>query len=83
MMILKKSKNKSDIYSTCILGKIKKKPFPTSKNKHSTSLLELIHSDILIHITPTSKGGSKYVISFVDYYSTYAVVKSMNSRPSI
>lgn len=56
------------------------KPFPTSEVKHTTRLLEVTHCDVLWAITPTSKGGSKYVITFTDDYSRYDVVKPMKSK---
>lgn len=44
--------------------------------------MELIHSDVG-SITPTSKGGSKYYVTFVDDYSRYTMVYPMKTKDEV
>lgn len=71
------------ICSTCVLGKMKKLPFPKGETERSSRPLQLIHSDVAGPITPTSKGGSRYIVTFVDDYSRYVVVKTMKSKDQV
>ena len=52
----------------CALGKYTKLPFPASDNK-STSILDLIHTDVNGHMSHVSLGGYEYYVIFIDDYS--------------
>ena len=48
-----------------------KTPFP--KIERTSYLLQLIHSDVCdMHSTPT-RGGKKYFITFIDYFSNFVM----------
>jgi len=49
----------------CVAGKITRQPFPKHNHRRSKPL-ELIHSDICGPITPSSLGGGKYILTFID-----------------
>ena len=56
----------------CHQGKMSKKPFPKIRNSpRSSQILELIHSDIVGPITPSTVQGCKYILTFVDDRSHY------------
>ena len=58
----------------CILGKQSRSPFPKSSQSKTTSVLELVHSDVCGPMSVASVGGSFYFVSFIDDYSRYAWV---------
>lgn len=63
----------------CIRGKMSRRPFPAGATR-AVELLELIHSDVVGPIEPTTKSGTRYLISFVDDFSRYAVVLPMKMK---
>ncbi|KAL0380479.1 UNVERIFIED_CONTAM: Retrovirus-related Pol polyprotein from transposon TNT 1-94 [Sesamum angustifolium] len=65
--------------SVCVEAKFVKKPFKPITHK-STTLLELIHSDLADFKNTLSKGGKKYYISFVDDYSRYTKIYLLRSK---
>lgn len=54
---------------TCFKGKICVLPFPRNNNIRSSSVLELVHSDICGPMRTTSLGGYKYFALFIDDFS--------------
>ncbi|KAE8739335.1 hypothetical protein FOCC_FOCC015166 [Frankliniella occidentalis] len=58
---------------TCHEGKARRTNFPI-RNSKTDKVLERVHSDIVGPITPTSRGGANYFITFIDNYSRYAEV---------
>lgn len=63
----------------CIKGKMSRCPFPKEATK-STKPLELVHSDVVGPIEPTTKGGSRYLITFLDDFSRYAIIFAMKTK---
>jgi hypothetical protein len=62
----------------CQLNKITRQPFPGVKR--SSSVLELIHSDLCdFHSTP-SIGNKKYVITFIDDSTRYCYIFLVHSK---
>jgi transposase InsO family protein len=61
--------NTSQICEDCVVGKQHRSPFPQGKSWRAKNALELVHSDICGPIKPTSNGGKKYFILFIDDYS--------------
>ena len=70
----------SDFCETCALGKISKKPVPKVSDNKATQKLERVYSDVIGPVSPSSIGGNRYVISFIDEFSGYAVVKFMKYK---
>ena len=63
----------------CELGKSTRLPFPGSASK-SSSILELVHSDLAGPMQSTSLQGSKYIATFIDDYSRHAAVYYLKSK---
>ncbi|PKA63733.1 Retrovirus-related Pol polyprotein from transposon TNT 1-94 [Apostasia shenzhenica] len=62
----------------CVQTKIIKKPF--SKIQRSTSLLELIHTDICELNGKLTRGGKRYFITFIDDCSKYVFVYLLRTK---
>ena len=67
----------SDFCETCAEGKISKKPVPKTSDNKTTQEVETIYSDVIGPVSPSSIGGNRHAISFIDEFSCYAVVKFM------
>ena len=65
-----------DICEECVTGKSTVKPFPKASygEVKTTSLLQIVHSDVMGTMETTSQGGSRFVVTFLDYYTRYVVV---------
>ena len=50
----------------CVIGKQARNSFPKRAEYRARNLLELIHTDICGPITPSSFGGKRYFITFID-----------------
>jgi hypothetical protein len=72
-----------ELCTTCVLGIMKKSKFPTGETKRALKPLEIIHSDVVGPIKPVSKGGSCYLVTFVDDFSRYTVVKPMKYKSQV
>ena len=65
----------------CAQTKITKTPFP--KIDRTSTLLQLIHSDVCdMHSNPT-RGGKKYFVTFIDDYSKYCYVYLLRSKDEV
>lgn len=56
----------------CLEAKLTRLPFPSAVEKKTTRILEIIHSDLCGPISPSSFGGSRYVMTLIDDYSCYS-----------
>ena len=70
----------SDYCETSVLGKISEKPVPKVSDNKVTQKLERVYSDVIGPVSPSSIGGNRYAISFIDKFSCYAVVKFMKYK---
>lgn len=73
------SKYYEEFCPICTLHQMKSSNSHCSFRVSATRPLELIHSDIVGPVEPTSQGGSKYFVSFIDDYSRHTVVFPMKS----
>jgi len=48
--------------------------------RHATKPLERVHTDICGPIEPTSRAGHKYVINFVDEYTSMLFVYTLRTK---
>ena len=53
----------------CVVSKQHRSQFPKGKSWRAKDVLELVHSDICGPINPSSNGGKRYLITFIDDYS--------------
>ena len=59
----------SQVCEECVVSKQHPSQFPQGKSWRAKSVLELIHSDICGLINPSSNGGKRYLITFIDDYT--------------
>ncbi|KAM7520343.1 hypothetical protein LguiB_019305 [Lonicera macranthoides] len=59
----------SGVCEDCVVSKQHRDPFAKGKSWRAKKALELVHSDICGPITPSSNGGKKYIITFIDDFS--------------
>lgn len=59
----------SEICGDCTVSKQHRDSFPKGKSWRAKNVLELVHSDLCGPINPTSNGGKRYFITFVDDFS--------------
>ena len=76
----KTSIENSPFCETCVLGKISKKPVPKVSENKATQKLERVFTDVMGPVSPSSIGGNRYVISFIDEFSGFSVVKYMKNK---
>ena len=74
--------NKNFKCESCILGKMSRASFPESRTR-STSILEIIHSDVCGPIEVESEGGNKYFLTFTDDFSKYTVVYFIQKKSEV
>ena len=67
----------------CILGKGRRAPFPKFSTTRSTSLLEIVNSDVMSPFEVSSLGGSRYVVTFIDDFSRWTVTYAMKSKAEV
>jgi len=70
--------NKKHIYCGCTLGKLHQHSFPENP-KHSSKTLGLIHLDLL-ELPTLSYSKYKWVITFLDNYSSYCRVAFLRKK---
>ena len=63
-------KETTRICKDCVVGKLPKHKFDWGKENRATCILGLIHSDISGPIPVTSMNGSRYLLTFIDYFSS-------------
>nr|CAN76821.1 hypothetical protein VITISV_017285 [Vitis vinifera] len=70
----------SQVCEECVVGKQHRSQFPQGKSRRAKNVLELVHSDICGLINPTSNGGKKYLIIFIDDYSRKTWVSFLQEK---
>lgn len=65
---------------TCALCKISTKPFNHYNSLFTSSLLEVVHTDICGPFRVTSQGGSTYLITFIDDFSRFITVYFLKKK---
>jgi hypothetical protein len=63
-----KLEHTSRMCDVCVMEKQHRKPFP-KKSSRASQPLDLVYSDVYGPISPTSIGGSKYFLTFIDVFS--------------
>lgn len=72
-----------NLCSVCIQGKMNKLKFPKTDHIRSQDVLDVIHSDVVGRITPSSLGGSNYFVTFTDEYSHYTCLYPMKTKDEV
>ena len=68
---------------TCCLAKITKTPVPKQNENKTSKTRERVFSDVVGPITPSSKDGFRYFVTFIDEYSSHACVKFMHHKNQV
>ncbi|GJW06420.1 retrovirus-related pol polyprotein from transposon TNT 1-94 [Tanacetum coccineum] len=71
---------KDHLYSSCELGKAKRKSFHTKTTMSSKRRLQLLHMDLCGPMRVESINGKKYVLVIVDDYSRYTWTHFLRSK---
>lgn len=59
----------AEVCEECVVSKQHRNQFMQGKSLRAKRPLELIHSDLCGPISPSSNGGKRYIITFIDDYS--------------
>lgn len=73
-------KNTNEVCKGCIYGKGHQAPLPKSSSTRTSAALELVHTDVAGPISTPSLGGSRYFITFIDDFSKWTTVYTMQSK---
>ena len=73
----------NDTCETCAMGKQASQPVPKKTENKAKKALELVYSDDLGPFEAASLNGSKYVVTFIDEYTKYAVLKYMKNKSQV
>ena len=57
----------------CIGGKMHRNPSPKASQHRATKAYEFVHSDVCGLMQVESKGGNRYMVTFIDNYSRFSV----------
>ena len=68
---------------TCCLAKITKTPVPKRNENKASKAHERVVSDVVGPITPSSKDGYRYFVTFIDEYSSHACVKFIRHKSEV
>ncbi|GJU94566.1 retrovirus-related pol polyprotein from transposon TNT 1-94 [Tanacetum coccineum] len=71
---------KDHLYSSCELGKAKRKSFKTKTTPSSKRRLQILHMDLCGPMRVESFNGKKYVLVIVDDYSRYTWTHFLRSK---
>lgn len=66
----------------CVQGKQCREPFNGTRS-HASRPLERIHSDVCGPIDPTAWDGSKYIVSFIDDYTHFAMIYLLKKKSNV
>ncbi|KAE9022411.1 hypothetical protein PF011_g4504 [Phytophthora fragariae] len=67
----------------CMKGKQAVEAFPKRSKTKTSRVLELVHTDVMGPMKSTSKGGVKYILTFVDDFSRYVVAYFLKKKSEV
>ena len=67
----------------CMKGKQSVASFPSRTLTKTSRVMEIVHTDVMGPMRTMSKGGSKYVLTFVDDYSRYVVAYFLKKKSEV
>ena len=67
----------------CVIGKHPKHKFDWGKANQATCILGMIHYDISVPMLVTSINGSRYLLTFIDYFSRYTWVFFLKEKSEV
>lgn len=69
--------------STCIVGKMRCSNNPKERESKTENVLQRVHSDVMGPISPKSLGGSRYIVTFLDDFSSYVTTFAMKKKSEV
>ena len=69
--------------SGCMKGKQTVDTFPSQSLTRTSPVLELVHTDVMGPMKTVSKGGTRFVLTFVDDYSRFVVAYFMKHKSEV
>jgi hypothetical protein len=67
----------------CLRGKMARLSFPKQAQRKTTSILDLIHSDVCGPIEPTTPAGNRYFMTLIDDYSRFTTVYCIKKKSEV
>jgi len=67
----------------CILSKQHREPFPLTSRERTSRPLELVHMDVCGPMHLASRGGNRYVATFLDDYSRLSIVVPVPTKAAV
>ncbi|KAE9212787.1 hypothetical protein PF004_g15532 [Phytophthora fragariae] len=67
----------------CMKGKQTVAHFPSRSMSTTTKVLQLVHTDVMGPMKTKSKGGARYVLTFVDDHSKYVVAYFITKKSEV
>jgi len=65
---------------TCVVTKLKRRPFPRQASYRATEQLELVHGDLCGPMSPATPGGRRYFLLLVDDTTRYMWAVLLDSK---
>ena len=74
-----------EICEGCIVGKVTVKAFPKSPygQVKTKGVLELVHSDAMGPMETKSRGGSRFIVTFIDDFSRFIVAYYIENKSEV
>ena len=70
----------SVVCEACVMGKHHRCPYPKGVAERATEPFELIHSNVCGPMSVSSLGGSRYYVTFIDYFIRYTSLLPEDKR---
>lgn len=64
----------------CLKSKMPRQPFPKKAKQWTTEKLQLVHSDLMGPVSPTSAGGKRYVMTMIDDKTRFTKIYLLNNK---
>ncbi|GMF32340.1 unnamed protein product [Phytophthora lilii] len=77
------NKNSMALCGGCMKGKQMVARFPSRSISKTTKVLQLVHTDVMGPMKKKSKGGTRYVLRFVDDYSRFVVAFFITKKSEV
>ena len=68
------------LYDTCVVTKLKHRPFPHQASYHATEQLELVHGDLYGPVSPATPRDCRYFLLLIDDATRYMWAMLLNSK---
>ena len=76
-------KSSEGVCNGCLVGKNLERRYEVEKARRFPSTLDLVHSDVSEPMPTSSMNGSKYFLTFIDYYSTYYWIYFLKKKSEV